>query len=86
MNQETRKQLLDVLDRILEHDKDVRFGQLIANLAIYAKGPFKSAAYDVEDEELLAAATRHWNNIQERSAKREEVKHLMAQDREKVAA
>jgi hypothetical protein len=33
----------------------MRFGQLIANLAVVARGVEPSAAWDMEDEELLAA-------------------------------
>jgi len=33
----------------------MRFGQLIANLAVVARGVEPSAVWDMEDEELLAA-------------------------------
>jgi hypothetical protein len=33
----------------------MRFGQLIANLAVVARGTETAAVWDMEDEELLAA-------------------------------
>jgi len=56
MTSETRRELLRVLDELSTQCPDVRFGQLIANLATLAKGPTVEAIWDVEDEELLQAA------------------------------
>ena len=36
-----------------------RFGQLVANVSMWAKGPSDSAVWDVEDEEFLRAAEEH---------------------------
>jgi len=36
-----------------------RFGQLIANVAMWAKAPASEAVWDVTDEELLRAAEEH---------------------------
>ncbi len=51
-----RRELLRVLDELSAQCPDVRFGQLIANLATLAKGPTVEAIWDAEDEELLQAA------------------------------
>ena len=58
MTNETRRELLRVLDELSAQCPDVRFGQLMANLATLAKGPIVEAIWDVEDEELLQAARR----------------------------
>jgi hypothetical protein len=36
-----------------------RFGQLVANVATWAKGPDAQAVWDVEDESFLRAAEEH---------------------------
>ena len=58
MTNETRRELLRVLDELSAQCPDVRFGQLMANLATLAKGPTVEAIWDAEDEELLQAAQR----------------------------
>jgi len=58
MTNETRRELLLVLDELSVQCPDVRFGQLMANLATLAKGPTVEAIWDAEDEELLQAARR----------------------------
>ena len=54
----TRHEILRLLEQLSEREPDVRFGQLIANLAVVARGAEPSAVWDMEDEELLAAARR----------------------------
>ena len=44
--------------RLSELPPDVRFGQLIANLSNLAIGSTNEAIWDMEDEQLLAAARR----------------------------
>ena len=56
MTSETRRELLRVLDELSAQCPDVRFGQLMSNLATLAKGPTVEAIWDAEDEELLQAA------------------------------
>ena len=56
MTSETRRELLRVLDELSTQCPDVRFGQLMANLATLAKGPTVEAIWEAEDEELLQAA------------------------------
>lgn len=56
---ETTQQLLDALNQVQKAHPSWRFGQLVANISMTAKGPIKSAVYDVEDEELLKAARKH---------------------------
>ena len=53
------QQLLEALNQVQKAHPSWRFGQLVANISMFAKGPAKSAVYDVEDEELLRAAREH---------------------------
>ena len=54
-----RREILQVLAELSECCPDVRLGQLVVNLSYLAKGPTNEAIWDVEDEELLAAARKH---------------------------
>lgn len=64
MNQATKTELLATLELLVDSCPDYRFGQLISNLALIARGDRGDVVYDVEDDELLAAARKHledWN-------------------------
>jgi hypothetical protein len=50
-----RQEILESLLELSELTPDVRFGQLVANLAYAAVGPTGEAVWDVEDQQLLAA-------------------------------
>src|SRR5262245_49134162 len=54
-----RQEILRQLERVSELAPDVRFGQLIANLAFLAAGPWDETLWDLEDEQLLAAIREH---------------------------
>lgn len=58
MTSETRREMLRVLAELSEYCPEVRFGQLIANLATLARGPEVESIWDAEDEELLEAARK----------------------------
>ena len=64
----TREDLLRVLAELTKECPEMRMGQLIANLATLARGPAVEAIWDVEDEELLAAAERQLEAFQSRRA------------------
>lgn len=66
MRTQVRQEILQVLSELSEQCPEVRFGQLVANLSYLAKGPTNEAIWDLEDEELLAAARRH---LEERRGK-----------------
>ncbi|HWE35013.1 MAG TPA: hypothetical protein VG406_00460 [Isosphaeraceae bacterium] len=68
MNPSDRDELLHVLARFGEHAPDMRFGQLIANLAFLARAGGPSDIWDVEDAELLAAARSFLLDLERRSA------------------
>lgn len=55
MTSELRQQVLAGLEELSDAYPDWRFGQMIANLALVARGPEEESVWDVEDEELLAA-------------------------------
>ncbi|MDK2593456.1 hypothetical protein [Pseudoalteromonas obscura] len=52
-NIETICKLLEGLSRKYP---DMRFGQLVTNVSYWANGPTSSAAWDVTDEDWIAAA------------------------------
>ncbi|MCA9077246.1 MAG: hypothetical protein KDA93_19625 [Planctomycetaceae bacterium] len=58
MTDQTREELFDVLRELWQEMPDYRFGQMIVNLSYAAREPSNAAPWDVEDDELLAAARR----------------------------
>jgi hypothetical protein len=54
-----RQEVLHVLAELSEVCPEVRLGQLMANLSYLARGLSNEAIWDMEDEELLAAARKH---------------------------
>jgi hypothetical protein len=62
----TRQQILDKLARVSELAPDLRFGQLIANLAFLAAGPWNETLWDLEDDRLLAATEQHLADLSKR--------------------
>jgi len=68
MTSETRRELLRMLDELSAQCPEVRFGQLMANLATLAKGPTVEAIWDAEDEELLQAARQQLEIFRARHA------------------
>lgn len=67
MNRAVRNDLLRILSEFSAHAPELRFGQLIANLAFLARASGPSDVYDVEDEELLEAARNHLRDLERRS-------------------
>ena len=54
-----RSEVFRALMELSEACPEYRFGQMIANLAMLARGDDDWAIYNMEDEELLAAAWQH---------------------------
>ena len=54
-----RQEALQALAELSELAPEVRLGQLMANLSYLARGLSPEAIWDMEDEELLAAARKH---------------------------
>jgi hypothetical protein len=55
MMEPTRPEILTRLARLSELAPDMRFGQLIANLAFLAAGPWDQVLLDLEDVRLVEA-------------------------------
>ena len=55
MTHPEREDLLQLLGELCVECPDVRFGQLIANMAVVARGAEPNAVWDMEDDELLDA-------------------------------
>jgi hypothetical protein len=72
MTSQVRQEVLRVLSDLSECCPDVRFGQLIANLPYMAKGPANEAIWDLEDEELLAAARKHLEERRDKTSARQD--------------
>jgi hypothetical protein len=68
MTDATRNELLQRLARLSELAPDMRFGQLIANLATTADAPWDESLWDLEDEKLLAAAAELTADLERRSS------------------
>jgi hypothetical protein len=68
MIDDTRIEILRSLGRLSELAPDVRFGQLIANLSVIARGPTPEAVWDMEDDELLEAVKSHIEDHDRRHA------------------
>ena len=63
-----RREVLQALVELSEACPEYRFGQMIANLAMMARGDADGAIWDMEDEELLTAARKHLADWNERHA------------------
>ena len=63
-----RREVLRVLEELSATCPEYRFGQMIANLAMLARGDAEGALRDMEDEELIAAARKHLADWNERHA------------------
>jgi hypothetical protein len=63
-----RNEVLRALEELSEACPEYRLGQMIANLAMLARGDAEGAIWDMEDAELLAAARKHLADWHERHA------------------
>ena len=62
-----RLELLQLVEEMSEGYPEFRLGQWIADLAFWAKGDQDGAVWNVEDQELMAAATEQIQNAKRRS-------------------
>jgi hypothetical protein len=67
-NPALKRGILNALSELVENTPDLRFGQLIANLPVIARGPTPEAVWDMKDDELLAAIKRHVEDYERRHA------------------
>jgi hypothetical protein len=64
----TRRDILRELERLSESAPDLRFGQMIANLAFQAVGPWNETLWDLADEQLLTAIRQQLVDLSAREA------------------
>ena len=68
MIEPTRQEILDRLVRLSELAPDMRFGQLIANLAFMAAGPWDQTLWDLEDDQLVGAIRQMEADLSQRES------------------
>ncbi len=68
MTNPVRQDVLLALAELSAAFPEWRLGQMIANLAVVARGATSEAIWDVEDEELLAAVHRQLDKRRERAS------------------
>jgi hypothetical protein len=61
-----RQEILRQLECLSERAPELRFGQMVADLAFLAKGPWDETLWDLEDEELLAAIQQQLSDLSHR--------------------
>ncbi len=61
-----RQEILKLLEKVSELAPDVRLGQLIANMAFLAVGPWDQTLWDLEDDQLLLALRQHVADLSQR--------------------
>jgi hypothetical protein len=69
MIESTRQEILVRLARLSELAPDLRFGQLIANLAFMAAGPWDQTLWNVEDEQLVGAIRQMESDLSRRTGR-----------------
>ena len=69
MIESTRQEILTRLARLSELAPDLRFGQLIANLAFMAAGPWDQNLWNLEDEQLVGAIRQMEADLSQRVAR-----------------
>jgi hypothetical protein len=62
-----RQEILSRLARLSELAPDMRFGQLIANLAFMAAGPYDETLWNLEDEQLVEAIRQLETDLSKRT-------------------
>lgn len=75
MIEPTRQEILDRLARLSELAPDMRFGQLVANLAFMAAGPWNETLWNLEDEQLLEAVRQLESDLSQRTANATRAEH-----------
>lgn len=67
MMEPTRQEILTRLAHLSELAPDMRFGQLIANLAFMAAGPWDQTLWDLEDDQLMGAIRQMEADLSQRA-------------------
>ncbi|MCI0685261.1 MAG: hypothetical protein L0Y71_24450 [Gemmataceae bacterium] len=61
-----RQDILQQLQRVSELAPELRFGQLVANLAFLAAGPWDQTLWNLEDDQLLSAIQQLRTDLERR--------------------
>lgn len=75
MIEPTRQEILTRLGRLSELAPDLRFGQLIANLAFLAAGPWDRSLWDLEDDQLIGAIRQMESDLSQRMGESSQTQH-----------
>jgi len=86
VNINARNELVEVLAEISRLAPFVRLGQLVCNLTTLASREEPYSVWDVEDEELLAAARQHLEDLRRLPPEVLEVQTRAHQDSDALAA
>ena len=62
-----RQEILRQLEILSERLPEMRLGQLIADLAFLAKGPWDETLWDLEDKDLLEAIQKQLSDMSSRT-------------------
>ena len=84
LSDDTRLDILAVLDQLMREHPSWRIGQLVANMAFLARQT-ETAAWDVENEEFVQAAKRHLQRIAEHKEAAAQAKQDLSKLRQKAA-
>ena len=76
MTKEQESRFASVLAALSALYPDWRIGQLVANVAWWARGPTNEAIWEIDDEEFLAAAEAHLARRQAQTEQSQPVSHL----------
>ena len=68
MNKTTRQEILKRLEHLGQLAPDMRFGQMIADLAFMAAGPWDQTLWNLEDDQLLTAIRQMESDLSQRVA------------------
>ena len=68
MSSSLRQEMLQTFAEISDLARDVRFGQLLANLGFIAECESDSTVWDIEDEAMLKVLQKHRNDLLRLSA------------------
>ena len=85
MSDDTRRDILDVLEKLMQEHPEWRVGQLVANVAFLARQT-NSATWDVENEEFVQTARQHLQRMTERRKASEQGMQELKALRQKVVA
>lgn len=84
MSDDTRSDLLDVLEKLMQEHPDWRVGQLVANIAFLARQT-DSATWDVENQEFIQTARQHLQRMAKLSQEVAQSQQEIVAARQKVA-